>query len=162
MSDVPFEEEGTDYGNPSGFIAWTLDVGLSGRQGLAEYRSLGGKIADAQWSRLSGQIADTLARTEGFLSADYNAVLGPADLGEWAAGQGGRFAYQVVIQQVDTETGLLSAAQYTVMSDDPLSKQQAEQQAMADFANPENEQAYAMNVVGAFTIHGWATVPYTV
>ena len=160
MTDLPFEGEGTDVGNPSGYIAWTLDVGLSGRAGLAEFRNDGGRITDAVWYRLRGQISDTLMRTDNFLSADPNAVISPAELGEWSAGQGGRFAYQVVIQQVDQDTGLLSAAQYTVLSDDPLSKQEAEAQAMADFGDPENEARYGQSVVGAFAIHGWATVPW--
>lgn len=160
MSDDDDLDAELSPGNPAGFMAYHVSIGSSARAALDEWRDLGGRATDAVWYRMYGQVTDTVIRTPDFMALDPDVIPSGSDWGVWEAGSGGKYAMQVIVSAVDTETGLLTANQYTHMSDTPFTKNEAEQAAMDVFGTQDNEDRYGQTVLGAFAVHGWQTVPY--
>lgn len=147
-------------GNPAGFIAYHLSIGSSARESLAEWRSLGGSAGNQAWYRLTGQIADTINRTADMAALDPSSLPSSADYGEWSMGRGGQYATQVSVTAIDQETGLLSTSQYTYVTDEPHTPEEAEMAALDEYGTDDNASRYGQIVTGAFTTHVWQTVPF--
>lgn len=149
-------------GNPAGFIAYHLQIGSSARESLAAWRELGGTSGNQAWYRLVGQVQDTLNRTEQAAALEPGVLPSESDYGEWAAGPGGKYAYQIGVTATDLDTGLDTTSQYTVMSDVPLTPDEATAAAQDEYGLDENAAKYGQEVTGAFVIHLWKTVPFAV
>jgi hypothetical protein len=147
-------------GNPAGFMAYHISIGSSAAEARADYRSQGGTTGDAAWNRAYGQIADTLARYPDQAALDPGALPSASDYATWAMGRGGQYATQVGVQLTDTETGLSFISQYTYVTDDPHTAEEAEAAAQAEFGDADTLDQYGQTIGGAFAIHLWQTVPF--
>lgn len=147
-------------GNPAGFIAYGLSVGKSGNEILREWRDLGGSSGNESWRRMVGSIADTINRTDDMAALDPGALPTAADYGEWQMGRGGQYATQVAVTARDDETGLLTTSQYTYVSNEPHTPDEAVEAAMDEYGISDNAAAYGQDVLGAFVTHVWQTVPF--
>lgn len=153
-------DEGFSTGNPAGFAAYHLSIGSSAREALAAYRAEGGTTGDAAWYRLYGQVADTLNRTADQAALDPRALPGPSDYSTWAAGSGGKYATQVKVLTIDQETGLASTVEFTHITSDPHTPEEAQQAAIDMYSSGDNAAKYGQVIQGAFFIHVWRTEPF--
>ncbi len=156
---MPGDPEWNLY-NPAGFMAYHQSIGSSARGALDEWRSIGGTAGNEFWNKLYSEIGDTIARTPDFLALDPGAIPSDKELGTWTMGRGGQYATQVIVLQTDRDTGLTSQSYYTVVRDEPHSKQDAEDEAYNDFGSDENQNKYNLTLVGTFALHGWVTEPW--
>jgi len=147
-------------GNPAGFIANAINEGTSARQALADWRDLGGTSADAQWYRMYGQVTDTLLRTGDLAALDPAALPSAADYGEWAMGQGGEFATQVKVMVTDINDGTTTLLDYTHITVDPHTPEDAMAAAILDYGYSDTLSLYDQSLQGAFVTHVWQTVPW--
>lgn len=150
----------TTPGNPAGFIAYNVSIGTSARQALSDWRDLGGTAGDAAWYRMYGQITDTLLRTEAQAALDPSTLPSASDYGEWAMGQGGQYASQVKVIVTDTETGEQTLLDYTHVTDEPHTIDEAIAYAEADYGDADTLDAYGQELQGAFVTHIWTTTPW--
>lgn len=147
-------------GNPSGFMVYAQQLGLSARESLDAWRELGGTSGNQNWHTMYGQIADALSRIPDQAALDPTVLPGPTDYATWAAGRGGQFATQVGVVVTDVETGLQSTLQYTYFSDVPHTPDEARQAAMDEYGSSDNESRYGQVVNFAYPVHLFQTVAY--
>ena len=152
--------EPTEVGNPAGWIANAIREGMSSRAALAEYRNEGFHIGNQRFRAIYNTVNASLDLQQRFIGNDPDAILGRNDLGEWVAGQGGKYAYQAIIYQRDRDTNLVLHTDYTVMSDVPLSMNQALNSALGDFAaNADVTQSGGGAAIeGGRVVNGWYTI----
>ena len=160
MSDQGFDEGGTDLGNVSGFMAQSIRDGLSANEALREFREAGGAMRRDYWLQGYSEVRDVLSREDTAGALDPGALPDGTDYGEWAMGRGGQYATQVTVFLRDIETGTVTPQQYTYVTDDPHTPEEAELNAIEDFGDAEAVSDYGQAVQGAVTTAVFATVPW--
>lgn len=148
--------------NPSGFIAYQISIGSSSREALSAFREAGFTIGTDQFRALYSATYDTILRTPDFMATEPGAIPSAGEWGTWQVGPGGQYGIQVVVQSIDPDTGLISERYFTIMRNEPFSKEEAEAAAMTQFGEEENvaTSGAGQQVVGAYGLHGWLTTPW--
>lgn len=160
MSEGEGPELGDVGGNRAGFIARAIQQGMSANQTLAALREGGAGMARQAGLRLYGQVASSLANREAQISYPTNALPRAEVLSPWAMGRGGQFATQVEIQVRDRRTGIISAVQYTHVTDEPHTGDEAIQAGMDLYGDTDTQNRYGQTVEGGVVINRFETVPY--
>lgn len=157
---MPGDPSETGAYNPTGFIKDLISEGTLPTEGLDIFREAGGRINDARWFEMYRSTAETLANEPAYLALDPTALPSPSDYAEAAFGRGGQYATQVVVQMRDVETGLWHDQLALYVTDEPHTPEEAQAWAMGTFGDPDDEETYEVNVMGALALHVWTTVPY--
>lgn len=153
-------EPGGVSGNRAGFIARAIQEGMSANQTLGALRDAGMGINRQAGLRLYGQVNASLARRGEQVAYPTNALPRGDMLQPWAMGRGGQYATQVEIQVRDRRTGIVSAVQYTHVTDEPHTGDEAIQAGMNLYGDTETQNRYAQTVEGGVVINRFETVPY--
>lgn len=158
------EGEGLDvseaFGNRAGFMAKAIQEGLSANETLRLMREGGAGMARQAGLRLYGQVNASLARRGEQIAYPTNALPRGDMMQPWAMGRGGQFATQVEIQVRDRRSGIVSAVQYTHVTDEPHTGDEAIQAGMDLYGDTETQNRYAQSVEGGVVINRFETVPY--
>lgn len=154
------DDEGVNIGNPAGFIADKLREGTGATRALDEFREAGGEMRRQSWFRLYGQVSDTLARSPESEALDPRALPDSSAYGEWAMGAGGQYASQVNVMFRDVESGVIGTAQYTHISDDPHTPEEAIAAAVDVYGDEETAGRYEQAILGGVVTNVWQTVPF--
>lgn len=147
-------------GNRAGFIARAIQQGMSANQTLAALRDAGAGMARQAGLRLYGQVMGSLANREAQVAYPTNALPRAEVLSPWAMGRGGQFATQVEIQVRDRRTGIISAVQYTHVTNEPHTGDEAIQAGMDLYGDTDTQNRYGQTVEGGVVINRFETVPY--
>lgn len=160
MSSGETPELGEVGGNRAGFMARAIQAGMSANQTLAALREGGAGMARQAGLRLYGQVTASLANRSEQIAYPTNALPRAEILNPWAMGRGGQFATQVEIQVRDRRTGIISAVQYTHVTNDPHTGDEAIQAGMDLYGDTETQNRYGQTVEGGVVINRFETVPY--
>ena len=149
-------------GSLIGLIGSILETGVTATAGLREIREQGWGITTQTWYRVWGETAAAYANKGGLAGLDPTGVVPDLMHTDWAAGTSGRYAYQVSIILDDPESGGMGRAPYTILSDVPLSPEDAIGQATDDFAaaitiggSGEGQKVHGGVLTGAYRMTGY-------
>ena len=154
------DDEGVDIGNPAGFAAYHNRIGSSAREALSEFRDAGGKIGNERWFSLYGQVGDSLSRSDEAYGLVPDQLPAASDYGTWAMGNGGQYATQVQVTFRDLDSGVTGTAQYTHITDEPHTPEDAQQAGIDLYSSDDAAGRYEQEIIGAFASNVWQTVPF--
>lgn len=154
------DDEGVDIGNPAGFAAYYQRIGASANEALSDFRDSGGEMQTQRWYRLYGQVGDSLARNDEAYAIAPDTLPTAEQYGEWEAGNGGQYATQVSVTFRDIDSGVFGVAQYTHITDEPHTPEEAMQAGIDLYANEDAAGRYEQEIMGAFATNVWQTVPF--
>jgi hypothetical protein len=136
-----------ELGNVAGLARALQEQGLSARGGLAAFRSAGGRIRDARWFSVWGEVAQAADRSAMLGLVDHDAAIPAEALGTWAAGREGQYATQVQVFVRDRGGDVVYSVQYTHVTDEPHTLGAATNAAIDLYS--DNQAQYEQDVLGA-------------
>lgn len=147
-------------GNPAPYALQAVVEGTSATEALEQIRAAGGGISTQNWYRAYGEAQASVAALQDMLGVDLTHVPEAAAFTEWAAGEGGQYAYQFTFAGRDIETGVPVQMPWTVLSDSPITPAEAMQQALSDAAEGQENQSGAVDIGAPTSMTLYQTVPY--
>lgn len=137
----------SNLGNPAPYAVRAITEGLSGRQGLTEFREAGGRIADKTWYRIYGEAKASRDNLTAVSALDPSHLPTADQFAPWSAGVEGQYAYQFGMVTYDAETGLRATLQHTVTTPDIVPIGDAMTMALQTWDAADTQQAYGLTAV---------------
>jgi hypothetical protein len=134
-----------------GAAQWALASQLEGksaRQGLAEYRAEGGRIASQTWYRLVGEMQAMLASREGIYDEPINLRPVASEIQTWTTNKARGYIQQVEVLVRERATGQIISVPFSVSGRSLVSRRNAISQAL-DVYSDDNAQRYNQQILGA-------------
>lgn len=151
---------GFDFGNIAGWMRDSILEGENATNALDTFREMGGAVRTEWWYQMYGEVYNSMASAPAVAALDPDVLPNAGDYGVWEAGQGGRYATQVVQFLRDLETGEIITSQYTHMTVEPHTIDEAQAAAQTDFGNVDTLNAYGQAWMGALATGLWQTTPF--
>lgn len=152
--------DGVNIGNPAGFMLAKIQEGISANQALADFREAGGAYRRQDWLRGYAGVRDALQMRPEIAGIEPSAIPEAGAFAEWRMGRGGQFATQVQMLVMDRESGIMTIAQYTHITDEPHTPDEAVQAGIDLFGQPATESRYSQRVMGGLPSGLYRTVPF--
>ena len=147
--------KGSSLGNPAGFMGDFARQGMSGRKALEAFRAAGGRMGNQAFRAGYDSVRQALANNPHVTSLPGGVVPGDEHFSAWKAGRPGRYAYGVDVHVFDQNIGGVIRTPWTIMSDIPLTIDEATQMALdeVDEGIAEGDNYAGQRTTGA-TIRG--------
>lgn len=139
----------------------TIKEGLSGRAGLAAYRSGGGSIRDATWFRLIGEARRSLSDAIAEVTRPLSRRPAGTEVTRMTTRTATGFIQQVDIFVRDRATGLIESRPHSIRTDVLLTRRAAVRDAVGLFqdAIDTNPDVYDEEVLGAAYVGTYELIP---
>lgn len=145
----------SNIGNPAGYFGDFIRRGLSMRQGIREFRAAGGRMGNEAFRSTWRSVQDSLIQHPTVSSLPGAAVPGQQHYSAWQAGREGRFGHQVNLHVFDQQIGGVIQRDWMVMSDRPMTPDEATQFALDEFNDAiEDNPVYGRQRATAATLTG--------
>jgi hypothetical protein len=128
---MPIEEYGAAQ-----FALNAIQEGLSARQGVIAFREAGGRIANATWYRLTGEIQAMLAAREGVLDEPVNLVPTAHEITQWTTAKAKGFIQQAEVLVRDKTTGQIMSIPYSRLGTDLTTRRNVLAEALTVYTAP--------------------------
>lgn len=125
-------ERGAPIGNPAPFAARMIAEGINATEGLRMLRDSGAGVETQRWYRVYGEMQAAIQARPEIQALDFTQAPQGQVWTEWQT-RGTGYAYQVTHAVWDPELGVRSTRQATVISAEPISIQDALDQANEEF-----------------------------
>jgi len=138
----------TDDFNIAQWALQAVQGGLSARQGLAEFREAGGRVANQTWYRVTGEIQATLAAREGIYDEPLNLRPVAQEIQTWTTAKARGYIQQVEVLVREKATGQIISVPFSVQGRSLVSRRNAIRQAL-DVYSDDNAKRYNQQILGA-------------
>lgn len=132
--------------------------GLSGRQGLNQYREGGGKIRDSTWYKLVGHAQEAMSKRQKEVTAPLDRRPTAEYLQHWPTKKKTGIAQQVEILARDRDTNELITIPYTRFGSTLVSRQSVIDDALSTIT-PEGTDGDRQQILGASYVGTYVATP---
>ncbi len=122
--------------------------GMSATRGLAYFRSLGGRIADRTWYRLTGELQAMLARREGIYNEPLHRRPVAEEIETWEKFRGRGFVQQVEVIVRDRDTNEILSVPFSHVTRRLVSRKEVIRDALTTIT-PEGTDGDRQQILGA-------------
>jgi hypothetical protein len=132
--------------------------GVSGREALADFRATGGQISDRAFYNIYQQAQSANERRATSAAKDIDVAPVASDYSQFTTRHATGMLHQITVFLQDTETGDVTAKEFSVVNRPDYTRRQAMAEAM-DTANPEKSGSDTDVVIGASYVGTYSMVP---
>lgn len=148
----------TDYGSAAQWALHAIREGWSARAGLDRYRAEGGRVADATWYKMTGELNRMVAERETELTRPLSLRPTADDIREWTTRNARGYIHQVEVLVRDRATGEIISVPYSAMSRQLKSRISVINEALRVYSS-DNAKKYDQQVLGAVYTGTYQAVP---
>lgn len=136
----------------------SVKEGLSGRAGLAAYRSGGGRVQDSTWFRMVAEARDAVAARGPELGRPQNRRPLPSEMTIWTTRKAKGVLQQVEVFVKDRDTQMVQRIPFSVRNPTAISRQAAIDVALANIS-AEGTDGDRQQFLGAVHVGTYVMVP---
>lgn len=145
----------------TGAIKGFQSEGQSATGALRAYRDAGFGVTTQRWYQQWGGVSRAVAAAGDLAGLPGDNRLGPDQYTPWAAGRSGSYAHQVRVISHDSELGVPIEHEWTIITSDPMSPDEATAAAIDEFdqateegGSGEGQVVWGAVLVGAYAMTG--------
>lgn len=155
------DEFGLPQSNTAGYIRGLISEGVGPTEGLRAFRDEPfGHIQDSRWFELYKSVNEASQRSEIVLGLDPTSLPTADMYGTFESGSGGKYVTTIEMQMIDRATGDWFTQKTEFWTSDPHTIEEAEADALANWADPDAQNQYEITVMGAVATQIWQTTAF--
>lgn len=135
-----------------------IQEGLSATAGLAQFRQIGGRVANETWYRLTAELQTTLANREGIYNEPVNRIPTAQEVQRWTTQKARGYIQQVEILARDKVTGEIISIPYSATGRTLRSRNAVIKEALSVYGD-EQARKYDQQILGAVYSGTYEAIP---